>query len=325
MPNFVTSWAPGNVRDSQLWVGVGFRLLQDIVVSSLGCWVLPSNAGMREIVLGNASEVLASAMVNLSSVAPNNFAYINIAPVKLSAGTVYFVLANCIDGSDWSNNNAFIVHDSGMFDQVAAAFDNIPSVNWPGAFGEMYVGVDFVYDLPLTGQMVAIERTDRASFTDIEAAVKLFNLVRVLTPTTGTGTLMLGAPVQSFLSFEQAGAQDKDRITYSIDDVLNSIGQREIGRGVYSTTGPTLTRKVLSSTNGNNPLNLSGNAQVSITAAAEDFIKPAIEVDYIVVSDIAPAGPTENQLWFNSIDGQLYIWFNDGTTLQWVATSSGWL
>jgi hypothetical protein len=36
------------------------------------------------------------------------------------------------------------------------------------------------------------------------------------------------------------------------------------------------------------------------------------------VSDTAPASPQANALWWNSTDGQLYLWYNDGNSSQWV-------
>lgn len=97
---------------------------------------------------------------------------------------------------------------------------------------------------------------------------KLYNLVRVETATTGTGTITLGAAVSGFLTFAQGGASNGETITYSIRDGANS----EIGRGVYTSSGTTLTRSVLKSTNSNAAINLSGNAEVMISAAAEDFV-----------------------------------------------------
>ena len=61
--------------------------------------------------------------------------------------------------------------------------------------------------------------------------------------------------------------QNGDTVTYAIIDGLN----REVGRGVYTSSGTTLTRTVLESTNSNTAINLSGNAEVFITAAAEDI------------------------------------------------------
>jgi hypothetical protein len=101
-------------------------------------------------------------------------------------------------------------------------------------------------------------------------AVRLANLARVTTPTVGTGTITLGPPVATFLSFAQAGVQDGDTVTYA----LETVNDREIGRGVYNANGaPTLTRsEILRSTNNNTPINLNGNAQCAITPAAEDFL-----------------------------------------------------
>ncbi len=101
------------------------------------------------------------------------------------------------------------------------------------------------------------------------------NIVRHITATTGTGTITLGAAVTSFLTMAQAGALDGRPYTYCIEDGA----QREIGRGVYTASGTTLTRNVIKSTNSDAAINLSGNAQVFITVAAEDLLTgDAIEV-----------------------------------------------
>lgn len=99
---------------------------------------------------------------------------------------------------------------------------------------------------------------------------KLYNLARMTTATTGTGTITLGSAVAGFLSFASGGIEDGDTVTYAIEDGANS----EIGRGVYTSSGTTLTRSVLKSTNSNSAISLSGSAQVFITPAAEDFSAP---------------------------------------------------
>jgi hypothetical protein len=96
---------------------------------------------------------------------------------------------------------------------------------------------------------------------------KLYNLARMLTPTTGTGTVTLDSAVLGHLTFDQAGVQTGDRVSYGILDGANS----EVGRGVYDASGPSLTRSVLKSTNSDAAINLSGSAQVIITALAEDI------------------------------------------------------
>ena len=96
---------------------------------------------------------------------------------------------------------------------------------------------------------------------------KLYNLARMTTATVGTGTITLGSAVSGFLSFAGAGVSDGDTITYAIKDGSNS----ELGRGVYTSSGTTLTRNVIKSTNSNTAISLSGTAQVAISPAAEDF------------------------------------------------------
>jgi hypothetical protein len=97
---------------------------------------------------------------------------------------------------------------------------------------------------------------------------KLYNLARVTTATLGTGAVTLGAPVVGFLSFADAGVQNGDAVAYAIKDGSNS----EIGRGTYSSTGPTLSRdRIYQSTNAGAAISLSGTAEVFITPAAEDL------------------------------------------------------
>lgn len=97
---------------------------------------------------------------------------------------------------------------------------------------------------------------------------KLYNLAKMTTATTGTGTITLGSAPSGFNTFATAGVQNGDVVAYAIED---SSG-REYGSGTYSSTGPTLTRSVVSSTNSNNPLNLSGSAVVFITAGTAEII-----------------------------------------------------
>lgn len=99
--------------------------------------------------------------------------------------------------------------------------------------------------------------------------VKLYNLARVSTATTGTGTITLGSAVAGFRSFADAGVSNGEVVRYSIRDGLNS----EMGSGTYSSSGPTLTRSVISSTNSNSAINLSGSAEVAIAPAAVDIVR----------------------------------------------------
>jgi hypothetical protein len=97
---------------------------------------------------------------------------------------------------------------------------------------------------------------------------KLYNLARMTTATTGTGTITLGSAVSGYLSFASAGVQDGDTVTYAIKDGSSS----EIGEGVYTASGTTLTRSVIKSTNSNSAINLSGSAEVFITPSHRHFM-----------------------------------------------------
>jgi len=97
---------------------------------------------------------------------------------------------------------------------------------------------------------------------------KYYNLARMLTPTTGTGTVTLnGAAVTGYNTWIDAGIQDGDVVSYGIKDG----NSHEAGRGTFTASGSTLTRGVVSSTNGDSALDLSGNAEVYITAISTDF------------------------------------------------------
>ena len=90
------------------------------------------------------------------------------------------------------------------------------------------------------------------------------------TSTTGTGTITLGSASSGFQTFADAGVSDGDTIRYVIEDGTSW----EIGSGVYTASGTTLTRDVLESSNSDAALNLSGSATVFVTAVAEDIPHP---------------------------------------------------
>jgi hypothetical protein len=104
-------------------------------------------------------------------------------------------------------------------------------------------------------------------------AAILKNLARMTTATTGTGTMTLGTAVAGFLSFDGAGVPDGATVSYGIKDTANS----EAGRGKYTKSGTTLSRDTISaSTNGGSAINLSGSAEVFVTALSEDFLEATL-------------------------------------------------
>jgi hypothetical protein len=98
--------------------------------------------------------------------------------------------------------------------------------------------------------------------------VKLVNRAKMTTATTGTGTITLGSAVDGYQTYAAAGVSDGDVVRYVIEDGNNW----EIGTGTYTSSGTTLSRTVLESSNAGAAINLSGDAVVYVTAVAEDFL-----------------------------------------------------
>jgi hypothetical protein len=61
-----------------------------------------------------------------------------------------------------------------------------------------------------------------------------------------------------------------------------------------------------------------------IDAAIGDILVDMDEPGAVVtVSDNPPSTPVPNQLWWDSSNGFLYIYYNDGNSTQWVSVTNG--
>ena len=101
--------------------------------------------------------------------------------------------------------------------------------------------------------------------------VTLVNRAKMTTATTGTGTLTLGSAVGGYQSFAAAGVADGNTVSYVIEDG----NDWEIGTGVYTASGTTLSRTVSESTAAGSAINLTGSAVVYVSAIAGDIVQPS--------------------------------------------------
>jgi hypothetical protein len=98
-------------------------------------------------------------------------------------------------------------------------------------------------------------------------AIVLGNRAKMSTSTTGTGTITLGSALSGYQTFAQAGITNGQTVRYAIEDGTNF----EIGSGVYTSSGTTLTRSVTESSNSDSAITLSGSAEVFVTATVADL------------------------------------------------------
>ena len=112
--------------------------------------------------------------------------------------------------------------------------------------------------------------------------------------TPGTGTITLNAAATGYLTFAAAGAVDGDTYPYLVTDGADW----ELGYGVYTSSGTTLSRAALVASSTGSALSLTSAAVVECVPLVADVVNKRGDaltgaLDWAATVDVASAGTTD--------------------------------
>lgn len=145
---------------------------------------------------------------------------------------------------------------------------------------------------------------------------KSANLVQEETTTTGTGDITLSNK-DGRQSFNAAfGTGGTDLFFYFI--MHQSAAEWEVGTGHLSASTTLVRDTVLNSSNSNAAVNFSAGTK-DVTSAY-----PYDKLPTVHIGDTAPTNPETGDLWFDSTDGTLNLYYTDATPDSfWVNITAG--
>jgi len=132
-------------------------------------------------------------------------------------------------------------------------------------------------------------------------AVYLLDSVKVATPTTGTGSVTVGAAEPGYLTPAEAGAVNGRVYTWRLDDGEDF----EIFVGTYSSAGPTVSRDTvlyskIGGTAGTSKLNLSGSAKLSCVPV-RDYLVTIGSQDVATFASLSEAVQASIPSWISVV------------------------
>lgn len=123
---------------------------------------------------------------------------------------------------------------------------------------------------------------------------------------SGTGTLTLGPASTGYQTLADANVANGSTVRYTIEGPSNAW---ELGSGVYTASGTTLTRTPTESSNSNNAITATTDSTVFVTAAASD-IGPTV---YANLNDlIAATGMAVGDMALVTATNKMYVYLATG-------------
>ena len=123
---------------------------------------------------------------------------------------------------------------------------------------------------------------------------------------SGTGTLTLGPASAGFQTLADANVASGSTVRYTIEGPSNAW---ELGSGVYTASGTTLTRNPTESSNSGNAITATTDSTVFVTAAASD-IKPTVYANLNGL--IAATGMAVGDMALVTATNKMYVYLATG-------------
>jgi hypothetical protein len=207
--------------------------------------------------------------------------------------------------------------DSGQAIYVDATTAKRPSVVVAQAKSNQ-IGV-----VPLTDNSPAGPSSTRTPLSNDERAVTPAYLKEEADGLIAAAT----APIQTALNQEVTDRTNADAaLQTDVDARVKKAGDTMTGAlnvpaGASGTQAPQVQEVVSKSGDTmTGDLILNADPSQALQAATKQYVDHLIDSE-IFISDTPPANPRDKVLWYDSIGGRLYIYYDDGNSKQWVEAS----
>jgi hypothetical protein len=169
----------------------------------------------------------------------------------------------------------------------------------------------------ITGLAATATSTDAANLTGTLAAARIADGSLSIAKTSGLQTALDGKAATSH--------------THEIDDVTGLQAALDSKTNVGHTHVSTAISDFASASRAQVEAALIAGANITITPAGTGATRTLTIASSggggggagLHIGDTAPANPTANPLWWRSDIGELFVWYEDGTSDQWVSAGGG--